>query len=228
VDSALRALAQAARAEVASGVLRGPALLARLVAVPARERDAWANELLGIDEIPADGPDLPPGGAPYLPAGVDEILTLVREAPLRADDELIDLGSGLGRVAILAHLLSGARVRGIEVQQALVRRAASCRDALGLGATDVSFIHADAADRLAADDAALDGSVFFLYAPFNGDMLARVLRRVEDVARRRPIVVGAVWLELAGQPWLARRASSHVAMALYDSCVPGVLARPGT
>jgi hypothetical protein len=81
----------------------------RILSVPHAERDAWVDALLALPELPADSPGLPAGAVPYLPAGVAEILALVSEAPLREGDELVDLGSGLGRVAILAHLLSGAR-----------------------------------------------------------------------------------------------------------------------
>jgi len=205
VDDALRRDAHAARAER----LRGPSLLERLLAVPAADRDAWVDALLGVPEPPPDAP-LPRGAVPYLPAGVDEILAMAREAPLRRGDVLVDLGSGLGRVAILAHLLSGARAHGVEIQEALVREATACCARLGLSA-DVTFTCADAASS------GLDGSVFFLYAPFNGELLARVMRRVEAVARHRPIVVCAAGLELPDERWLRRRETSPLAITLYDS-----------
>jgi SAM-dependent methyltransferase len=181
----------------------------RILSIPFLERDAWVDELLGIEAPPPDVPDLPRGSVPYLPCGVDEILTMVREAPVGPEDVLVDLGAGLGRVVILAHLLSGARARGVEIQAPLVERARARSAALGL--EEVSFVHADAADL------ELDGSVFFLYAPFNGEMLRRVLRRLQDVARRRPIVVAAVGLEFRGISWLRARPTSSVALTLYDS-----------
>jgi hypothetical protein len=209
VDDSLRLRARAVRAEVASGALRGAALLDALRAVPFGDRDAWVDELLEIEPPPPDAPDLPRGAVPYLPCGVDEILALMQEAPVGPGDELVDLGSGLGRVAILVHLLSGARTRGIEIQVPLVDRArARCAE---LGLTAVSFVQANAAD------CELDGSIFFLYAPFNGDLLARVVRRLEAVARRRPIVVAAVALELPDAPWLATRSTSSTALTLYES-----------
>jgi hypothetical protein len=214
VNDSLRLHAQTARARIQSGALRGAALVELLLSVPFRDRDAWADELLGLDGPPPDAPDLPPGSVPYLPCGVDEILAMVRSVPVRPEDELVDLGSGLGKVAILAHLLSGARARGIEIQEHLVHRARELCVELAL--TDVAFTHANAVE------AELDGSIFFLYAPFNGQMLADVLRRLEDVARRRPIVVCAVDLELRGVAWLVPRESSSVSLALYDSRVPGV------
>lgn len=196
-----------------SGALRGAALHERLASIPPVDRDAWVDELLGIPPPPPDIADLPRGAVPYLPCGVDEIAAMVRDAPLAADDELVDLGSGLGRAVILAHLLSGARARGVEIQAPLVQCATALCAELALDA--VSFVHANAAEI------ALDGSVFFLYAPCNGELLRRVLSRIEPVARRRPIVVAAVGVECHDAPWLSPRASACRSLSLYDSCVHG-------
>ena len=200
----------ALRAQIRSGVLRGAALLQLLDAVPQRQRDVWVDELLGFEEAPADIDALPRGAVPYLPAGVEEILTMVREVPLRADDVLVDLGSGVGRVAILAHLLSGARAGGIELQEPLVRVAQERVRALAL--SDVSFVRAD------LSEAELEGSVFFLYAPCNGETLIRVLKALETVARRKSITICAVDLELR-ENWLVPRKTSSASLTLYDSCV---------
>lgn len=197
-----------------SGALRGAELLELVLSIPFRERDLWIDELLGFEGPPPDDvPDLPRGCVPYLPCGVEEILAMVREVPVRPDDELVDLGSGLDRVVIVAHLLSGARATGVEIQEPLVRSArARCAE---LGLAGVSFVHGD------ASGAELDGSIFFLYAPFNGEMLTAVLRRLEDVARRRPIVVCAVGLELEGLRWLTPRTRTSASLVLYDSRMPG-------
>jgi len=212
VNDDLRLQAWTTRAELKSGALRGAELLARLVAVPAAERDVWTDELLGLGEPPPDLADLPRGAVPYLPTGVDEILTMVREVPLRPDDQLVDLGSGMGRVVILAHLLSGARACGVEIQKPLVDCARACSAALAL--TGVSFVHKNAAET------ELDGSIFFFYSPFNGETLRRVVRRLADVARRRPIVVCAVGLEFPDEHWLHRRETSSLSLTLYDSDRP--------
>jgi SAM-dependent methyltransferase len=209
VDAALRNRARDARGRAISGVLRGEALLECILDVPSRDRDDWVDALLGIDGVPEDVLDLPRGAVPYLPSGVEEIVAMAREIPLKPDDELVDIGSGLGRVVILAHLLSGARAVGIEIQEHLVRAARVSAAELGLDA--VSFVHANAAEG------ALDGSVFFLYAPCNGEMLERVVGRLEAAARRRRIVVCAVGVELHDAPFLALRSRCTPAMALYDS-----------
>ncbi len=210
MDESFRVRARTARAEIQAGLLRGPALLERLRVIPFVDRDVWIDEVLGIEPPPPDVADLPRGAVPYLPCGVDEIVAMVRDVPVRADHQLVDLGAGLGRVVILAHLLTNARARGIEIQEPLVRAARRCSAALRLDG--VAFEHADAADEAVA----LDASLFFLYAPFNGGMLGRVLGRLGRVAERRPIVVCAVGMEL-DEPWLVERARSSRALTIFDS-----------
>jgi SAM-dependent methyltransferase len=198
----------AGRAEVIAGALRGAALFEAIEAVPFADREVWIDELLGIEPPPADV-DLPRGAVPYLPCGVEEIMAMVREAPLGPDDTLVDVGAGLGRAAILAHLLSAARVLGVEIQAPLVAHARARCAALGIDA--VSFVHGDAAD------VAFDGSVVFLYAPCNGEMFASVMRQIAGLARRRAITVAAVGVELPDARWLAPRPSSCVSLMLYDA-----------
>jgi SAM-dependent methyltransferase len=217
VVESLELQTQIARAALESGALRGAALLEALLAIPFRERDRWVDQLLGVEPSPPDMPDLPRGAVPYLPSDVSDIVAMVLEAPLSPADEFVDLGSGLGRVPLLAHLLSGARARGVEIQEHLVRAARARSRALGL--RSVSFEHANAAE------VELDGSVFFLYAPCNGQMLTAVLGRLEAVARRRPIVVCTVGLEFRGLSWLEPRPTSSVTFCLYDSRVAGVSPR---
>ena len=209
MNASLHHSARQARRDVVSGALRGSALVERLLAVPFTERDAWLDALLGFTAAPPDIADLPPGVVPYLPSGVEEILAMVREAPVRADDLLVDLGAGLGRALILAHLVAGVRAHGIELQAPLVAGARAACAALGLEA--ITFAHANAADVV------LDGSRFFLYAPCNGPLLLRVVERIREVAQRRPIVVGTVGFELRDVAWLMPRASTCCSLTLYDS-----------
>ena len=74
-------------------------------------------------------------------------------------------------------------------------------------------MHGDAAET------ELDGSIFFLYAPFTGEVLRRVLHRLEVVAHRRRIVICAVDLELHEAPWLFSRETSSASLVLYESRV---------
>ena len=204
--------ALAARVEIISQRLRGEALLERIRSVPRRQRERWVDTVLGLPKAPADEP-LPRGGVPYLPAGVDEILDALRGVPMQASDVFVDVGSGLGRVVLLAHLLTGAEARGIEIQGRLVRAARGVAAALGL--TGVSFSRAD------ASDCALEGSVFFLYSPLTGEALRRVLFSLQELASRQPIVVCTVGLELDHERWLTRRPRTSAAVSHYDAGPPG-------
>lgn len=200
-----------ARARIIAGSLRGEALRQELLALAPEQRETWIDLVLGIAPPPPDR-DLPRGAVPYVPAGVEEILALVEDVPVRATDELVDLGAGLGRVIVLAHLLSGARAHGIELQAHLVGPARATCAALGLPAVTVAC--ADAAE------VELAGTVFFLYAPFNGEMLARVLARLASLARRQPITVATVDLPLEDVPWLVGRPSRRAALTIYTSVQP--------
>lgn len=194
--------------------MRGLALASHLRSLPFAERDAAVDAMLGLKELPDDVADLPRGAVPYLPCGVDEILAMVADAPVRAADAFVDVGAGLGRVAILVHLLSKAHASGIEIQAPLVSAARALSARLGLGEREVTFVHGDAAT------AHLDGTVFFFYAPFGRDILDVVLARLRHVAERHPIVLGTVGFEIHDVPWLRERKSSHVALTLYDAVFP--------
>jgi len=178
-----------------------------LLEVPFFDRDAWVDAVLGIKELPDDMPDLPRESVPYLPCGVEEILAMVDEAPVTANSEFVDLGSGLGRVAMLVHLLTGARTHGIELQAHLVQQAHS----LSAGLSGVTFTAGD------ATEIELDGSTFFLYAPFSGDMLQRALARLHEVAQKRTIVIGAVGFEFQDVSWLQPRTTSVPTLTVYVS-----------
>src|SRR5688500_18197151 len=117
--SRLEATVRGAALRLRSG-LRGdrvtPATFAAALAeIPARDRDEWLDLLWDIDEIPADELDLPRGCVPYLPCAVATVLDAVRLASVTCDDVFVDVGSGAGRAALLAHLVTGAGCVGLEI-----------------------------------------------------------------------------------------------------------------
>jgi SAM-dependent methyltransferase len=194
-------------------------LLDWLASLPPGERDAAVEDHLGIAAEPPSS--APPGDhhVGYHASGVAPIVRMLVEVPVVADDVVVDLGAGLGKVAMLARLLTGATARGIELQPALAERA---REAARRAGLDVGFTEGDARD---AD--LDDGTVFFLYVPFTGPVLAEVLRRLRAVASRRAIVVCSLGLELDREaPWLARRPLDSFWLTIYDSVAPEVPSRP--
>src|SRR5262249_32766969 len=149
------------RSAIARDALAPAAFRAALAGVASGERDRWLDLVLGIDGVPDDGPELPRGCVPYLPCPVDSVVRAIDAAERRRDDVFIDVGSGLGRAAALACLMTGAEAIGLEIQPHLVRAAREIASRAGLAR--VSFAEGDA-----ARDAALLGlgSVFFFYCPF--------------------------------------------------------------
>lgn len=185
------------------------------MSVPPAERDGWVDAVLGLGAPPEDGPELPRGCVPYLPCSVDALLRFVEHAPVGGDDVFVDIGSGCGRAAILVHLLTGARAVGIEIQTALVVAAQAVAAQLRLSA--VSFVTGDAVLQHSVLGA---GTVFFLYCPFSGERLVKMLAQLESVARARPIRIGCVDLPLPPCRWLTLMPPPAGDLAIYRSEPP--------
>jgi hypothetical protein len=196
--------AQAALAHRETRALRGPALRRAIEAHPPDLRDHFVEELLDIAYT--DGPSSPE----YVPSHVAEILHAFDAVDLGPGDTLIDVGSGLGKVVMLAGMLTGARARGIELDATLAER--SRRSATALGLDDVTF---EAADALGADIA--DGTVFFLYIPFSGAVLERFLDRLRPLAGSRRLRVCAAAVDA---PWLRPIAEPTSWLSVYEAVSP--------
>jgi hypothetical protein len=202
--------AAAARRSIERGLQDPSAFRAALLAAPVRERDTWVDLVLGIDDLPLDGPALPAGGVPYLPCAVEVLLRVVDEAPVRATDVFVDVGAGAGRAIALVHLLTGAGAVGLEIQPELVRAAVGLTARLGL--SRVACIEGDAATVAAT---MVTGSVFFFYCPFSGARLAKVLDDLEPIARTRQLRVCCVDLPLPPRSWLNRQPDRGGGLEIY-------------
>jgi len=200
------------RSHLISGSATPQMVQAALNDIPPAQRDAWVDRLWDIDEIPDDDPDLPRGCVPYLPCPVATVVNAVHQARVTAADVFVDIGSGTGRTAFLAHVLTGAACIGIEIQPALVRAAAARAAWLNLDRT--RFIEGDAADWVRFVPT---GTVFFLYCPFSGERLRRCLGALEDVARTRCIRICSVDLPPLDRPWLVPLPSSSADLHVYQS-----------
>lgn len=185
---------------------------AALLGVPSTERDAWVDCVLGLDSVPDDGPALPQGCVPYLPCPVDALLRMVEHAGVRESDVFVDVGSGVGRAAALVHLMTGAAAIGIEIQPALVFAARELQ--ARLNSSRFSPVEGDAVQLTGS---ITTGSVFFLYCPFSGERLEKVLDGLEVIARTRPIRVCCVDLPLPPRPWLTVAAPSTGDLTVYRS-----------
>jgi len=206
------ALFQRLRADIRAGRCRGASLLALITTYVGRGTngeqaqqkigydtlDVFTNGLFPDLALPSETQTREPEMVFYQKTPARIIFELVEKAQLTSEDVLYDLGSGLGHVAILVNLLSGATAKGVEVEPTYCAYANACAAELNL--SRVTFIQADART---ADYS--DGTVFFLYTPFEGRMLQEVLERLRVEARSRSIrlfTYGPCTLHLAQQDWL--------------------------
>ena len=134
----------------------------------------------------------------YESTPVSAVLELVDRVPLTPGDRFVDIGSGLGQVVLLVHLLTGVETIGLEVVPAYVERA---RDEVErLGYDGVSFREGDARS---AD--LCGGTVYFLFSPFKGQMLRTVLSRLRHEACTRRLTIcsfGPCTEQIAAESWL--------------------------
>lgn len=212
MDEALRIDAARVRLLLTSGPLAPEAFAAALRDVPRIDRDAWLDSVLGIDELPDDGPQLPMGCAPYLPCGVETLLRAIEHANITASDVFVDVGAGLARTTTFVHLMTGASAIGLEIQPALV--SASSDLTARLNTTRIATVHGDAA-RMAG--LMVIGTVFFLYCPFSGERLERLLADLEPVARTRTIRLCCVDLMLPERAWFELESQPSEELAIYRS-----------
>lgn len=160
--------------------------------------DTFTNRLLPVQTTPDAVKEREPEMVFYQKTPSRIIFELVEKADFGKGDVFYDLGSGLGHVAILVNLLSGVVTRGVEFEPAYCDYAICCARELNL--PDVQFINADA--RVADYS---DGTIFFMYTPFEGRILQDVLERLRLESLRRSIRIltyGPCTLEVGAQNWL--------------------------
>ena len=155
--------------------------------------------ILDSDALPEPRLELEPEMVLYQRTPARIVFELIHRANIGPQDCFYDLGSGMGHVTTLVHLLSGATARGVEFEPAFCEYAQACAAALWL--TQVEFMNGDARR---ADYA--KGNIFFLYTPFEGSMLVEVLERLRERSRSGPIrlaTYGSCTAIVAQQDWLS-------------------------
>jgi Histone methylation protein DOT1 len=140
--------------------------------------------IIGVLQFEEPGGVVPLGAEMvfYQPTPARRIFDLIRRTALTERDVLVDLGSGLGHVPLLASICTNARSIGIELEPAYID--CSRQSAAGLNLNNVTFLQQDAR---AADLSV--GTVFYLYTPFTGAILRAVLDSLQQEAARRQIRV---------------------------------------
>ncbi len=160
-------------------------------------RDAWLNQILGMNELPEDRTDLPFGCVPYLPVPVETLLRTIARAKITNDDVFVDVGSGLGRAMMFVHLATGAAAIGLEIQEDLANRARAL--ALSHGLARIITLCGDAEKLIGS---VTSGTVFFFYCPFGADRALRVMNAIKPLALVRPLRLCFVDMPIPAVPWI--------------------------
>ena len=145
--------------------------------------DDWLEGLLRISRI-TTGQNRPPFGQVNMASRahcISDFLSLIKPGPR---DTVYDLGSGNGKFAITVAASSSARVKGVEYGQTYVTSARCTAERFAL--PNLEFIHADVRDVDLSD-----GTAFYLYFPFWGEVAHAVARALGGLARARDITVYA-------------------------------------
>lgn len=125
----------------------------------------------------------------YEPTPVAQAEALLDASPLAPEQAtFVDLGAGMGRVVLLAARRPFRAVIGVDISPALVEIArenlVSARDPQRL-ARDVKIVSADAAGYTFPRG----DLVIFMYNPFRGPVLDRVLANVRTTSEEREVVL---------------------------------------
>ena len=160
--------------------------------------DIFINGILTYRELPPETIAREPDMVFYQKTPARIVFELVKKTDFQSHDVFYDLGSGLGQVTLLVHLLTSVDSKGVEREPVYCEYAKTCASELNLDAVD--FLNADARQ---ADYS--DGTVFFLYSPCKGKILRDVLGNLYAKTGDRKIRIfsyGSCTQEIQKQDWL--------------------------
>lgn len=134
----------------------------------------------------------------YEPTPASVILELVDQIEFTNNDVFYDLGSGLGKVTALVHILTGCTCIGVEYEPSYCNYAT--HRAAELGLDNIHYINSDARYINYSD-----GTVFFLFNPFGGKIFDTVLEILHQESIKRPVSIcsyGSCTAPISKLPWL--------------------------
>jgi methylase of polypeptide subunit release factors len=161
--------------------------------------DELISGVLQFEEPSAEVVQLEAEMVAYQPTPARHIFNLIRRTALTDQDFLIDLGSGLGHVTLMASICTSANCTGIELEPSYVDCARKSAQSLDLN--NVRFIQGDARSADLSN-----GTVFYLYTPFSGAVLRDVLNSLRQEAVKREIRIctfGPCTRVVAEEQWLS-------------------------
>lgn len=148
-------------------------------------RDAVWDWRLGINTF-GWAPEKGDRGSPYFqvhysPTPYLRAKNAFTKAGLGADDVVLDLGCGLGRIVFLAAHMGARRARGVDLNADLVGRAGEMAARARIDGDRVSF------ETTPAEEAEVDDvTLVYMFHPFGAGTLQKVVTRLEQSLSRSP------------------------------------------
>lgn len=145
----------------------------------------------------------------YVATDYQMLRTALDNIQIGPEDVFVDIGSGKGRVVLLAAEHPFRRVMGVEISPLLdeIARQNAAR-ARGLKCRDIELVQADATNWKVPDDA----TVLFFFNPFDGEVLARVCDNIKQSLADTPRRITIIYVradkfferEIDWEQWLVR------------------------
>lgn len=164
--------------------------------------------------------------SPYEPISYVALDMIARRLRLGPDDHLHDIGCGLGRVLCYFARRPVRRLIGVELNHDLGCGAMENAARMRGRRAPIEVRIGDAAEQSYAD-----GTVFFLFNPFSGEVLQTVLERIAaETAGRRVRVVyvnpkagglldQADWLQRSGPGFMIPQRRFRIVVQMWESRV---------
>ncbi len=131
---------------------------------------------------PVEHAELPTLGSPNMGSRARKTADFLSVTEPNVSDVVFDLGSGSGKLALTVSASTTSRVVGVECCAPYVDASRVSASALSL--KNLRFDHADVRDVDLSE-----GSIFYLYFPFRGELARTVAERLGALATQKPIRV---------------------------------------
>jgi SAM-dependent methyltransferase len=127
----------------------------------------------------------------YEAGGWLDLVRVLRPGEVTPDDVFLDLGSGKGRILLMADRYRFGRIIGVEISETLTaiarRNITSCR--LPRRCRDIELVTADVLDYAIPDDV----SVVYLFSPFRDATFDAVVARLVASVDRQPRALRVIY-----------------------------------
>jgi len=145
--------------------------------------DGTVDAILGVktfSRVPL-APDLSARNIEYDPLPYRSLRAIARHLPLSPGDHLLDLGCGKGRVLCFFALRRVRRCSGVEISPQLAEEARRNAQFLRARRAPIKVTLGDAIEAQIED-----ASIIYLFNPFSAEVMAPVLRNIENSLRAHP------------------------------------------